>query len=307
MTEKVHNFIVTGGCGFIGSHLTEALLLHGQNVLVIDDMRKGKFKVENSPNVKYLHKDVASAIPVGKYDAIFHLAATPRIRLSQNDPFGTITNNFNSTMVVAEYARRERIHLFFAASSSTQFLHHHDNPYTFSKCINEELLELYRKQYNLEYHMLYFYNVYGPREADYGEHSTVVRAFKKCIEENEPLRIFGSGKKERDFTHIHDVIDGILKLLTTKSKPKNVHFGSGNPVSISEVAKAFDHPVVYEFDKKGEAEVTECENPYIEPQYDVISYVKKWKSDFEEERILRNVNKDLRNVERKYAKIDSGQ
>ena len=107
MTEKVHNFIVTGGCGFIGSHLTEALLLHGQNVLVIDDMRKGKFKVENSPNVKYLHKDVASAIPVGKYDAIFHLAATPRIRLSQNDPFGTITNNFNSTMVVAEYARRE--------------------------------------------------------------------------------------------------------------------------------------------------------------------------------------------------------
>ena len=53
--------------------------------------------------------------------------------------------------------------------------------------------------------------------------------------------------------------------------------------------------------------MTECENPYIEPQYDVISYVKKWKSDFEEERILRNINKDLRNVERKYAKIDSGQ
>ena len=119
MTEKVHNFIVTGA-GFIGSHLTNTLLLHGQNVLVIDDMRKGKFKVENSPNVKYLHKDVASPIPVGKYDAIFHPAATPRIRLSQNDPFGTITNNFNSTMVV-EYARRERIPLFFAASSTLSF------------------------------------------------------------------------------------------------------------------------------------------------------------------------------------------
>ena len=118
--------------------------------------------------------------------------------------------------------------------------------------------------------MLYFYNVYGPREADYGEYSTVVRAFKKCVEKDEPLRIFGSGKKQRDFTHIHDVIDGILQLLTTKNKPKNVHLGSGNPVSIMDVAKAFDHSIVHEFDKEGEAEVTEAPNPYIEPQYDVI-------------------------------------
>jgi|TARA_X000001036_G_scaffold124687_1_gene118174 UDP-glucose 4-epimerase len=305
MTEKqTHNFIVTGGCGFIGSHLVEALVLHGQNVLVIDDMRVGKTKLE-SKNIEYLHQDVASAIPVGKFDAIFHLAATPRIRLSQKDPFGTITNNFNSTMVVAEYARRERIPLFFAASSSTQFLHHQENPYTFSKCVSEEILQLYHKIYKLEYHMLYFYNVYGPREADYGEYSTVVRAFKKCVEKDEPLRIFGSGKKQRDFTHIHDVIDGILQLLTTKNKPKNVHLGSGNPVSIMDVAKAFDHSIVHEFDKEGEAEVTEAPNPYIEPQYDVIGYIKKWKSDFEEERILHNVNKDLRKVEKKYAKIDS--
>ena len=282
MTEKqTHNFIVTGGCGFIGSHLVEALVLHGQNVLVIDDMRVGKTKLE-SKNIEYLHQDVASAIPVGKFDAIFHLAATPRIRLSQKDPFGTITNNFNSTMVVAEYARRERIPLFFAASSSTQFLHHQENPYTFSKCVSEEILQLYHKIYKLEYHMLYFYNVYGPREADYGEYSTVVRAFKKCVEKDEPLRIFGSGKKQRDFTHIHDVIDGILQLLTTKNKPKNVHLGSGNPVSIMDVAKAFDHSIVHEFDKEGEAEVTEAPNPYIEPQYDVIGYIKKWKSDFEE-------------------------
>ncbi len=306
MTNKTHNFIVTGGCGFIGSHLVEALLLHGQNVLVIDDMRTGKTKLD-SKNVEYLHQDVASAIPVGKFDAIFHLAATPRIRLSQKDPFGTITNNFNSTMVVAEYARRERIPLFFAASSSTQSLHHQDNPYTFSKCVNEEVLQLYNKIYDLEYHMLYFYNVYGPREADYGEYSTVVRAFKKCVEEGTPLRVFGSGRKQRDFTHIHDAIDGILKLLTTKSKPRNVHLGSGNPVSILDVAKAFDHDFIHEFDKPGEAEITECEKPYIEPSYDVIAYIKKWKQDFEEEQILHNVNKDLRKVEEKYAKIDSGQ
>ena len=76
---------------------------------------------------------------------------------------------------------------------------------------------------------------------------------------------------------------------------------------IMDLAKAFDHSIVHEFDKKGEAEVTECADPYIEAEYDVISYVKKWKSDFEEERILHNVNKDLRKVEKKYAKTDSGQ
>ena len=75
-----------------------------------------------------------------------------------------------------------------------------------------------------------------------------------------------------------------------------------------EVAKAFDHSIVHEFDKKGEAEVTECEEPFIdEPQYDVIGYIKKWKSDYVEETILRKINKDFRNVEEKYAKIDSGQ
>ena len=78
MTEKqTHNFIVTGGCGFIGSHLVEALVLHGQNVLVIDDMRVGKTKLE-SKNIEYLHQDGDAERPDGKRDARMNLAATPR-------------------------------------------------------------------------------------------------------------------------------------------------------------------------------------------------------------------------------------
>ena len=304
--DEAHNFIVTGGCGFIGSHLVEALVLHGQNVLVIDDMRKGDYKID-CKNVEYLHQDVATAIPIGKYDAVFHLAATPRIRYSQTDPFGTITNNINSTMVVAEYARREGIPLFFAASSSTQFVHHQSNPYTFSKTVSEEILQLYHEQYGLDYHMMFFYNVYGPREADYGEYSTVVRAFKKCVETGKPLRVFGSGNKTRDFTHIHDVVDGMMKLLTTKNKPREVHFGSGNPHSILEIANAFNHSKIHEFDKPGEAEATECLRPYIESQYDVIRYIENWKNDFDEEKILRNIDNEFNNVDEKYAKIDSRQ
>ena len=115
--------------------------------------------------------------------------------------------------------------------------------------MSEDILELYSSFYRVHYHMLYFYNVYGARESDYGEYSTVVRAFKKCVENDVPLRVFGSGKKERDFTHIYDVIDGILKLLSEKKKPQHIHLGRGKPTSVLDVAKAFGHPMVHEFDK----------------------------------------------------------
>lgn len=274
-----HNFIVTGGCGFIGSHLVEALILHGQSVLVVDDLSHGNHIVPHK-KVKYLHQDVADVFPSGNYDAIFHLAATPRVRMSQKQPYLTIRNNVDSTLTVCEWARKLRIPLFFAASSSTQFSDKFSNPYTYSKSVCEDILELYETLYNIKYNMLYFYNVYGPREADYGEYSTVVRAFKRCIENGEPLRVFGSGKKQRDFTHVYDVIDGIFKLLQEKRKPKHVHLGKGKPVSISQVAKAFNHPVVHEFDQRGEAEITYCESPFHECEYDVIKYINDWKEDY---------------------------
>lgn len=140
--------------------------------------------------------------------------------------------------------------------------------------------------------MLYFYNVYGPREADYGEYSTAVRAFKKCVEENDPIRIFGSGKKQRDFTHVYDVIDGIFQLLQTRRKPQHVHLGRGKPVSILDVARAFDHPIVHEFDKPGEAEITCCETPFYECEYNVIKYIKDWKEEFIREKELDNANRE---------------
>ena len=295
---STHNFIVTGGCGFIGSHLTEALILHEQNVLVIDDMSKGKYKIHHK-NVTYLHQYVADVFPTGQFDAIFHLAATPRVRMSQDQPYNTIKNNIDTTLTVCEWARQLRIPIFFAASSSTQFSSNKSNPYTFSKSMSEDILELYSRLYRVHYHMLYFYNVYGPRESVYGEYSTVVRAFKKCVENDVPLREFGSGKKERDFTHIYDVIDGILKLLSEKKKPQHIHLGRGKPTSVLDVAKAFGHPMVHEFDKPGEADITCCENPFYDCEYDVVRYIKEWKEDF----LRSTVDQQLKEVDEKHAKI----
>ena len=130
---------------------------------------------------------------------------------------------------------------------------------------------------------MYFYNVYGPREADYGEHSTVIRAFKNQIEKGESLRIFGSGKKSRDFTHVEDVVMGVANLVVANKKIKEAHFGSNHPYTILEIADAFDHPTIHEFDIKGEPEKTLCDKPYIKRSHDVIEYIRDWKRRFHAE------------------------
>ena len=270
------HIIVTGGCGFIGSHLVEALASRdGYYITVIDDRRNGKF-VSHQPNIDYIFEDVCN-VAAPPCDAIIHLANTPRVRLSFEDPVDAILNNISPTVHVAEWAATYNVPLYFAQSSSALFSEPYSNPYTFGKAMSEEALHFYQKHWGIKFHMLYFYNVYGPREADYGEHSTVIRAFKNQIEKGESLKVFGTGLKSRDFTHVDDVVSGIIRLLTAPKKPKQAHFGSSCPYNILEIAEAFDHPYIHEFDKPGEAAHTICKNPYIKRTHDVIQYIKEWK------------------------------
>ena len=296
------NILVTGGCGFIGSHLVESLALLGQKVLVIDDLRNGKWMVKGDDNIKYITEDVCHFWPSGlKIDAIIHLANTPRIRYAMSHPAETITNNINPTIQVAEWARYLNCPLFFATSSSTIYSDRQSNPYTFGKSVAEEVLQMYENLYGVKYNLMYFYNVYGPREADYGQHSTVVRCFKNAVEKDEPLRIFGSGKKTRDFTYVTDVVDGIIKLLRDRRRPKAVHLGSGSPVSIQEIADAFNHPVIHEFDRPGEAQDTKCKVPYIRCTGDVIAYIKYWKQSFDEAKLYFKTKEQIEEIDNRHA------
>jgi len=270
------HIIVTGGCGFIGSHLVETLASkEGYYITVVDDRRNGKF-VSHQPNIDYIFEDVCN-VAAPPCDAIIHLANTPRVRLSFENPVDAILNNISPTVHVAEWAATYDVPLYFAQSSSALFSEPYSNPYTFGKAMSEETLHFYQKHWGIKFHMMYFYNVYGPREADYGEHSTVIRAFKNQIEKGESLKVFGTGLKSRDFTHVDDVVTGIVKLLTSPKKRSQVHFGSANPYSILEIAEAFDHPYIHEFDKPGEAAHTVCKDPYIKRTHDVIQYITEWK------------------------------
>jgi UDP-glucose 4-epimerase len=278
LTDMPH-IIVTGGCGFIGSHLTQRLLDNGFSVSVIDDNRTGDWYIKH-PNVEYYKHDVSTFNPHQPYVeppvAIFHLANSPRVRRALEYPTETINNNVATTTAVSDWARVFNCKLFFATSSSTQYSEAIENPYTFSKIVCENILNLYRNLYALDFVKMYFYNVYGPGEADYGEYSTVVRKFKKDYLEGKPLTIFGKGDKERDFTHVDDVVQGLLQLLADPSAPDVAHFGSGDPKTILSIADSFDTSVVHSWDRPGEAFRTYCQNPYIEATHDVNAYIENW-------------------------------
>lgn len=278
MSEEIEaRIVVTGGCGFIGSHLVNRLSEIGFHVYVVDDMRQGKYIIDR-PNVEYFFEDVSTCKltdKIGRPLAIMHLANSPRVRRSLEEPRDTIDNNVTTTTAVCDWARHWNTFLFFATSSSTQYKES-VNPYTWSKAACEGILELYKELYDLKYMKMFFYNVYGPGEADYGPYSTVIRKFKTDYLKGNPLTIFGNGSKERDFTHVDDVVQGILQLLVDPDHQEDVHFGKGDPKSILSIAQAFNTSIVHSFDKPGEAQTTICKKPYIECPNDVFSYIDNW-------------------------------
>lgn len=284
MKNIIPNIIVTGGCGFIGSHLVERLLEQGFLVTVIDDQRVGKWMIDH-PHVQYFKCDVASFNPFTHFinppSAIFHLANSPRVRRALDYPCDTIQNNVSTTAAVCDWARIFSCKLYFATSSSTKY-RESKNPYTWSKKVCEDMIDMYSEMYGIDCTKLFFYNVYGPGEADYGEYSTVIRKFKMAYLEGNPLTIYGNGKKERDFTHVYDVVQGLLQLMVDVRKLKEVHLGKGSPNSILSIAECFESDIIYSFDKPGEAQYTRCENPYIVCPTEVHSYLKDW--------VVRNKN-----------------
>ena len=251
-------YLVTGGAGFIGSNLVDALVAQGHEVTVWDSLTTGK-RTNVNEKAKFHEIDVTRVHPEYhteiKYDAIFHLAAEARIQPSFIYPMRAHDSNVTGTARILEIARNIRAKVVLAGTSSL----YHDpyaNPYTFTKGLSEQYCRLYNQVYNVSVAICRFFNVYGPRQLDEGAYATVIGIFDRQKREGRPLTITGTGEQRRDFTHVDDIVAGLISAARDRWNGEVFNFGTGRNHSINELAAMYNHPTVYVEARPGEAKTT---------------------------------------------------
>jgi UDP-glucose 4-epimerase len=251
--------LVTGGAGFVGTNLIKRLLKENHQVVSIDNYYTGL--VENhQKGCKYIKHDLRNLTEFMDVDVVFHLAAIARIQPSFKLPKEYFTTNANATLNLVDWCANNNVPIIYAGSSS-KHSGRFKNPYTFSKDVGEDIISLYQKHYNLKSSITRFYNVYGPHHLKEGGYCTVIGKWEKAIELNQPLTIFGDGTKRRDFTHIDDIVDALVKIMEQEAYGYDFELGRGKNYSIKEIADMFDYSnIVYENNKPGEALITLCED-----------------------------------------------
>ena len=277
--------LVTGGAGFVGTNLIKRLLKDGYDVISMDNYSSG-FTKNHQGGCKYLDFDctdeesweqVKEFWGTNTPDVIFHMAALARIQPSIKNPYKTILNNFTSTLNMLEYARKNNIPVVYAGSSS---FHHglYESPYAWSKFSGEELCKLYSSVYDVPTSICRFYNVYGPYQVEVGTWATVIGKFENQFRNNKPLTIVGDGEQRRDFTHIDDIVDGLVKCSEQPFRGEVFELGSGKNYSINEVADMFgkDYPRINLPAQPGEYDRTLADYSSAE---DILGWKPKGKLD----------------------------
>ena len=264
MKNQKENIIVTGGAGFIGSHLVELLLNQNYAVTVIDNFDPfydKKIKLNNlstfvnHPDVKIFELDILDTAALSnqlnlEYKAIFHLAAKAGVRPSIENPIAYQEVNVKGTQNLLELARKKDIKQFIFASSSSVYgvnknipwkesdgLLYPISPYASTKISAELMGHVYSHLYNIRFISLRFFTVYGPRQRP----DLAIHAFSKKILNNEPINFFGDGSTQRDYTYVGDIVSGVFNALNyTNSNYEVFNLGNHNTVSLSEMVNTLE-------------------------------------------------------------------
>ena len=245
--------LVTGGAGFVGYALSSELLKRGYEVDILDNLSIGK-EAKILEGANFIGGDIRAmdSIADTPYEYIFHLAALSRIQPSFKNPKLTFSCNVDGTKQVTEYAYHNKSKLIYAGSSSR---HHNPmlSPYALTKHMGEEWIKMFKGVYGLNAEIARFYNVYGPGELVSSDMAAVIGIWRDAISKGEPILIHGDGEQRRDFTHIHDIVDGLIRIAESNEKHEDAwELGTGCNYSLNELAYMFEYPnIKYVDDVKG--------------------------------------------------------
>ena len=232
--------LVTGGVGFIGMNLIKRLVSEGHRVVSLDDYSTGN-KSNHIEGVKYINGDIETIEYLkGDYDLCYHLAAQSRVQPSFDDPTESFRVNVNGTRAVCDWAKNNNVKVIYAGSSSK----HHDptdSPYAMYKYLGEEVCKLYKKSFDVDLEICRFYNVYGPGESLDEKYGSVIGIWRTKVSKIEALPIVGDGEQKRDFIHVDDIVDGLIKIGFSSEKHEDAwELGVGVNYTINEIYRWFN-------------------------------------------------------------------
>ena len=254
------NCLVTGGCGFIGSHIVDKLVEMGCSVKVLDDeSAQENEKFYYNKKARYYKVDISkedcspffggiNGLPI---DYVFHLAARSRIQPTIGAPNNCFEVNVVGTQRVLEWSRLNNVKRVIYSGTSSLYGHQNTipfapnmpsdclNPYSMSKWMGEQVCKLYTQLYGLQTIVLRYFNVYGPREPIKGEYAPVIGLFKRQASSSQPMTIVSPGTQRRDFTYIDDVVEANICAMNTtlnKATHKIYNVGTGKNYSMFEIA-----------------------------------------------------------------------
>ena len=245
------SFLVTGGAGFIGSHLTEELIRRGEQVRVVDSLITGhRRNLAHLAGVDFLEGDLADVAvarrAVDGVDYVLHQAAIPSVPRSVDDPITSNRANIDSTLNLLVAARDARVKRVVYAGSSSAYGNtptlpkredmptHPLSPYALQKLVGEQYMQMFTSLYGLETVTIRYFNVFGPRQDPSSPYSGVISVFAKALLENTAPTIYGDGEQTRDFTYVANVVDGVLRAVKAPdASGQVVNVATGSRISLN--------------------------------------------------------------------------
>ena len=293
--------LVTGGAGFIGSNLVDALLDMDHEVVVIDneysDAHDHLYWNDDADNYKYDIRDYENTRPLyDGVDYVFHLAAEARIQPAILNPIGAISINSVGTCTVLQCAREAKVKKLMYSSTSAAYGMNSQpnvetqpddclNPYSVSKVNGEKLCKMYTDLFGLDTVIFRYFNVYGERQPVRGQYAPVIGIFLRQLASGEILTIVGDGQQRRDFTYVKDIVNAnIMAAISNADKEaygQVYNVGSGINYSINEVASMISKDVKHISPRVGEARISLANVDKIyetfawKPQQDLEEWIRK--------------------------------